>query len=163
MSAATAVGYTLRDYRPGDFEALLALDRVCFPAEAACLNTDLQEGMESAQAVCLVAENAERGIAGFVLATIRQGRLGHVITLDVAPAFRRRGIGERLLRAAEERLDNRGITRLRLEVGSFNRAAQLLYQKLGYRQTGYIQHYYGNGGDAWVMEKRLAPEAAGKE
>jgi ribosomal-protein-alanine N-acetyltransferase len=161
MSMAAAERFTLRDYRAEDFGALLALDRVCFPAEVACLNADLKEAIESARAVCLVAACADGAIAGFVVATAREKRYGHVITLDVAPEFRRGGIGQRLMRAAEERILGQGFRGLRLEVGSSNRAAQQLYEKLGYKQTGFIQRYYGDGGDAWVMEKRCPPEAAG--
>ena len=154
MSAAATERFTLRDYRSEDFDALLTLDQVCFPAEVACLNADLKVAIESEQALCLVAERAEGGIAGFVLAKARQQHLGHVITLDVAPEVRRAGVGERLMRAAERRLGERGIRRLRLEVGASNVAAQRLYEKLGYEQTGFIQHYYGDGGDAWILEKR---------
>jgi ribosomal-protein-alanine N-acetyltransferase len=163
MSAAATEPITLRDYRAGDFDGLLALDKICFPADVACLNADLKEAIESARALCLVAENAEGSVAGFVLVTNKQGQLGHVITLDVAPEVRRRGIGERLMRAAETRLGEQGIARVRLEVGSSNNAAQRLYEKLGYKQTGFIQHYYGDGGDAWVMGKRCASAAAGKQ
>lgn len=153
MRAATTERLTLRDYRPEDFEALLTLDQVCFPAEVACLNADMKAAVESEQALCLVAERVAVGIAGFVLASTRQQQVGHVVTLDVAPQVRRAGIGERLMREAERRLGERGIWRLRLEVGASNVAAQRLYEKLGYKQTGFIQHYYGDGGDAWVMEK----------
>ena len=154
MSAAATERFTLRDYRPEDFDALLALDQICFPAEVACLNADLKTAVENRQALCLIAESANGEIAGFVLASTRQKRIGHVITLDVAPAFRRNGIGKRLMREAERQLGEKGIRRLRLEVGASNLAAQRLYEKLGYKQTGFIQHYYGDGGDAWVMEKR---------
>jgi ribosomal-protein-alanine N-acetyltransferase len=160
MSAAATEPITLRDYRAGDFDGLLALDKICFPADVACLNADLREAIESARALCLVAENAEGSVAGFVLVTTRQERTGHVITLDVAPQFRRRGIGVRLMRAAETRLGEQGVARLRLEAGTSNRSAQLLYEKLGYKQTGFIQRYYGDGSDAWVMEKHCTSETA---
>lgn len=158
MSAAATERFTLRDYRPEDFDALLALDQTCFPAEVACLNADLKAAIESQKALCLVAVRAESGIAGFVLASTREKAIGHVITLDVASELRRAGIGERLMREAETRLCEQGVRRLRLEVGSSNIAAQRLYEKLGFTQTGFIQHYYGDGGDAWVMEKRCGAD-----
>jgi ribosomal-protein-alanine N-acetyltransferase len=161
MSAAATDCFTVRDYQTGDFDALLALDKICFPAEVACLNADLRQTIESEWAVCLVAERTAGEIAGFVLVTNKQGRFGHVITLDVAPEVRRGGLGERLMRAAEARLGEQGLARLRLEVGTSNRAAQLLYEKLGYKQSGFIQRYYGDGSDAWVMEKRCDAATAG--
>jgi len=153
MSATAIERITLRDYRPGDFDGLLALDQVCFPAEVACLNADLKAALGNAQAISLIAECEGRGIAGFVVASVKTGAGGHVITLDVEPRFRRIHVGERLMLAVEKRLEGLGVKRIRLEVGSSNTAAQLLYEKLGFRQTGFIQHYYGDGGDAWVMEK----------
>jgi ribosomal protein S18 acetylase RimI-like enzyme len=64
------------------------------------------------------------------------------------------------MRTAERRLGEQGVARLRLEAGTSNRAAQLLYEKLGYKQTGFIQRYYGDGSDAWVMEKHCTSETA---
>lgn len=153
MIATATERFTLRDYRPEDFDRLLTLDQICFPAEVACLNADLKTAVENEQALCLVAERADGGIAGFMVASTRQKGTGHVITLDVAPEARRAGIGECLMREAERRLIDQGVKRIRLEVGESNIAAQRLYEKLGYKQTGFIQHYYGDGGDAWVMEK----------
>ena len=52
--------------------------------------------------------------------------------ITVAPDYRSRGIGTRLIRDAERRVSARGITRVGLAVGLDNPRARSLYERLGY-------------------------------
>ena len=54
--------------------------------------------------------------------------------LDVAPAYRGRGLGTAILEAAEERARALGFARMRLYVLSSNAAARALYARAGYRR-----------------------------
>jgi GNAT superfamily N-acetyltransferase len=56
--------------------------------------------------------------------------------VSVLEAHRRRGVASALTRAAEHAAAARGHTRLTLTVSVDNEAAQALYRKLGYRDTG---------------------------
>jgi ribosomal protein S18 acetylase RimI-like enzyme len=56
--------------------------------------------------------------------------------LQIEPSYRGRGIGTALLRLAEQRCRERGITRLGLAVATDNDRALRLYQRLGYADTG---------------------------
>jgi ribosomal-protein-alanine acetyltransferase len=85
-------------------------------------------------------------IAGFVIARIDIGRgisFGHILTLDIAPSHRRKGIAQKLLREIEEIFKERGVRECRLEVREDNVAASNLYQKLGYKKVGKLEKYYG--------------------
>lgn len=80
-------------------------------------------------------------------------KVGWIITLAVAPAFQRRGIGWELLAACEARMDRRVV---RLTVRSSNVAALALYEKAGYTRVRVWHRYYHDGEDGFVMGKRRA-------
>lgn len=114
---------------------------------------------------CLVAElgaevGAEcgAGIAGFII-TERENDLGHIITLDVAGAQRRRGIGTALLAAAETRMFEAGVRRVSLETATDNLPAVAFWQKHGYRTVAVLKNYYMEKLDAYEMYKTLSRQA----
>jgi len=85
-------------------------------------------------------------VAGFIIGRIdfvRNQPVGHVMTIDVLPACRRQGIGERLMVELEAILKQKGARECRLEVRENNVAALGLYQKLGYRKVAVLENYYG--------------------
>lgn len=72
--------------------------------------------------------------------------------LAVAPGWRRRGVGGRLLEAALRLARQGGARRLRLEVREGNRAARELYRAAGFRVLSRRPDYYeGPPEDALVM------------
>ncbi len=76
----------------------------------------------------------------------------HISTIAVAPAWRRRGVGELLLLAMIEQGLNLGAHIVTLEVRVSNMIAQNLYRKYGFVVTGHRKHYYrDNGEDAYIM------------
>ncbi|MDO5605718.1 MAG: GNAT family N-acetyltransferase [Paracoccus sp. (in: a-proteobacteria)] len=78
-----------------------------------------------------------------------------LLTLAVAPAARRRGIGADLLARFRTIAAGRGAGTAFLEVASDNTAARALYQRGGWVQAGRRAGYYGPGIDALIL--RLAP------
>ena len=68
----------------------------------------------------------------------------HLASMAVAPAFRRRGIGESLLRRMLQEVEGRGCTRCTLEVRVGNRAARKLYDRAGFRPVRQMGDYYDN-------------------
>ena len=70
---------------------------------------------------------------------------GHVSDLLVAPLWRRRGIGTRLLVAAEEAIAARGVVECTLDVDAHNEAALRLYLGNGYRRWKPAQFPWGPG------------------
>ncbi|MEO0878158.1 MAG: ribosomal protein S18-alanine N-acetyltransferase [Pseudomonadota bacterium] len=78
-----------------------------------------------------------------------------ILSIGVAPAERRRGLGRRLLQAVLETARRARATRLFLEVDSANTAAVSLYEAAGFHAVGARTRYYRNGGDAIIMLKSL--------
>ena len=76
----------------------------------------------------------------------------HVATLATHPNFRRQGIAKKLLAHALQYLSNEGAQSSFLEVRASNSAAQEMYRKFGYKESGRRRHYYkDNDEDAILM------------
>ena len=81
--------------------------------------------------------------------------MGHIITIDVRPQARRRHIGSALLEGAENRLRATNCHAVRLETAVDNASAISFYKRHGYDVIKVIPHYYSNGLDALLLEKKL--------
>jgi [ribosomal protein S18]-alanine N-acetyltransferase len=76
----------------------------------------------------------------------------HVTTFAVGPAWRRRGIGERLLSAMLDLAVARGAREATLEVRLSNLPARRLYEKYGFRPVGIRPRYYSDDNeDALIL------------
>src|ERR1700737_5402357 len=146
----------LRSYDPQDFSALYRLDQSCFPAGIAYSKTTLRYFLSLRAADCLVAMQ-DAHIAGFIL-TEENRPLGHVITLDVAEKFRRRGIGSALLAESERNLAQRGVRHVLLETAANNEAGVAFWQRHGYGIEATLKRYYLGRIDAYEMRKIFRTE-----
>jgi ribosomal-protein-alanine N-acetyltransferase len=142
-----------KPHQPEDFEALYQLDQECYPPGIAYSRRMLKWYMRLPGADCLVAEH-DAAIAGFIL-TSHEADLGHVITLDVAKAQRRSGVGTALLAAAEARMFAAGVRRVSLETATDNAPAVAFWKKHGYRTVAVLKNYYLDKLDAYEMQKGL--------
>jgi [ribosomal protein S18]-alanine N-acetyltransferase len=155
-----AVPFSIRDYRPEDFEVLWRMDQECFPPGIAYSRPELKAYIRRRGAIVLVAANAAEvpGAAsennkpgGFIVA--HPGATGHIVTIDVDALARRSGVGSLLLRAAEERLRAAGARAVSLETAVDNIAALSFYKRHGYSVVKTVPRYYSNGVDALVLTK----------
>ncbi|WP_315919152.1 N-acetyltransferase [Mesorhizobium sp. SP-1A] len=78
---------------------------------------------------------------GFVLARVAAGE-GEILTVAVARAHRRRGLGWRLMDAVLRELHGQRAEALFLEVDETNAPAIALYRGLGFREVGKRPNYY---------------------
>ena len=143
----------LREYRAGDLEAMYALDLVCFEPVFRFSMRAMRRFAGAAGAVTVVAE-AEGELAGFTIVQMER-EVGYVVTLDVAPAWRRRGLARRLMEEAEAQVRAAGGVRMELHVFVGNVGAVLFYEWMGYGRTGRVEAFYARGMDALVYGKRL--------
>jgi ribosomal-protein-alanine N-acetyltransferase len=95
---------------------------------------------------------------GFVLVRAAGGE-AEILTLAVAPAARRRGIGSALILAACRQAREMGADAMFLEVSRTNEPARTLYARLGFREVGRRRGYYQEPGrsneDALVFCAKL--------
>lgn len=78
---------------------------------------------------------------------------GWVATIGVFPEHRRQGIATALLHACEEQMR---LPIVRLSVRRSNDSAAALYHREGYHLVDVWPHYYYDGEDAMVLEKKRA-------
>jgi ribosomal-protein-alanine N-acetyltransferase len=76
-------------------------------------------------------------------------------TLGVLPESRRRGTGERLLRALIAEARRRGAVRILLEVAETNPEARNLYERCGFTVEGIRKNYYAGGVSALTMRRPI--------
>jgi ribosomal-protein-alanine N-acetyltransferase len=159
----SAGSWTIRGYLHEDFEALYLLDQECYAPGIAYSRRTLRLFLSDPGAECLVAEERLPGATPRVVAFLmadRRGRQGHIVTVDVDAAYRRRSIGSALLAEMEEKLSRAGVREVELETATTNQPAVAFWQKHGYRACGILQRYYGNGQDAFLMTKPLGRSAS---
>lgn len=146
-------GITIRQYEAKDFAALHTLDQACFPPGISYSKFSLQYFLNLPAADCLVAQ-AGKSIAGFILAESNPP-LAHIITLDVAAAHRRDGVGSKLLAEIEEHFRYKGVHAVLLETAVDNESGIAFWQHHGYRTEAVLKRYYLGRMDAYEMRKKL--------
>jgi len=89
----------------------------------------------------------------------------HITNIAVDPAYRRKGIGQKMLEAMFEKAKGFGASRMTLEVRVSNTGAQALYKKLGFQDRGLRKGYYTDTNeDAIIMWKDdLGPQKPKEE
>ncbi len=145
----------IRAFLAEDFEELYAIDQACYPPSIAYSRAVLKSFLYASGTRTFVATRGAR-IVGFVTVEKTAAQRGHVITLDVLQAHRRRGIGGALLDTGERWLESQGVSTVDLETAVDNLTAIEFWQANGYATQWRIRHYYGGGVDAWLMRKVLA-------
>jgi [ribosomal protein S18]-alanine N-acetyltransferase len=149
----------LRGYRAGDLNAMYALDVECFAAEFRFSRALMKQYAEAKKARVSIAES-DGVLVGFGILHLERvaessQRLGYVMTIDVAPQCRRRGLARRLMDAMEREASDAGCEWVVLHVFVGNDVAIGFYECAGYERTAKVHGFYGRGLDAWIYRKRL--------
>jgi ribosomal-protein-alanine N-acetyltransferase len=139
---------SIEPMRRADLDAVLRIDRRCFPSPwlPGAYLTEL-----SNRSACYLVARIGQEVVGYAGEWVIMDE-AHITTLAVDPAQQGRKIGERLLLALLEEGILQGATRATLEVREGNRAAQNLYRKYGFHEAAIRRNYYtDNGENAVVM------------
>jgi ribosomal protein S18 acetylase RimI-like enzyme len=150
-----------RPYTPVDFPALYAIEELCFQPPIRFSRVYMQRLVASVDSATWVAEE-DSEFAGFAVVEwygeAVAGRVAYIQTIEVAPAFRCRGIASELLRRAENSARNVGASLIWLHVESTNETAIRLYRAHGFNHQGHENHYDARGRNAEIYLKRLTPD-----
>lgn len=132
--------------------AIAQLESICFSCPWS--ESSVASELTNALSLWLVAEEDGR-VAGYIGSqTVCEE--SDMMNVAVHPDFRRRGIGEALVKALETELRARGSHCLTLEVRTSNAPAIALYEKLGFSQAGLRKNYYRDPKeDALILRKEL--------
>ena len=140
--------------RVEDIPQVQDIDEASFPTPWP-KNSFLFELMDNKASLSWVAEIEEaenkKTICGMLVSWLILDEL-HIGTIATHPEYRRRGIGLKLLTHVLKECKEKGTNVIFLEVREFNYAAQNLYKKIGFEQTGLRKKYYADTGeDAFLM------------
>lgn len=149
-----------RPYRPSDFEALYAIEMICFEPPLRFPRKYMQHLTQSDQGATWIAESP-KAIAGFAIvewSRQRRGLVAYLATIEVKPGERQQGVGSELLRRVEQSARDAGASDIWLHVDAKNEAALRLYEVHGYSQANRVEDYYGAGRAALAVWKALQLE-----
>jgi len=147
----------VRGFQLGDLEDLAALDRLCFEPGISYTRSELRFHVTHPGGATFVAESDGR-LSGFIVGRAESATAGHVITIDVFPDARRKGVGTALLSALHEDFSARQLQVIYLEVDRSNLGAGAFYRGLGYTWLETLEDYYGPGRDADRLVCVLDPD-----
>lgn len=139
-----------------DVDGLIRLEELCF--DRGRFRPDHLRWVISSERTLAFVEDDGAGLSGTLMLQF-EGRVCQVMSVAVVPAGRRKGLGTRFMRLAEDIARERGCASMRLEVSTRNLAAIELYRGLDYRLNGHLPRYYSWGEDAFSMVKPLRETA----
>jgi len=93
---------------------------------------------------------------GFAIVGLRgddDPNAAYIWTIEVLPAFRRRGVARQLLARVEESAQEAGCAAIELHVSERNADGLALYAAAGYAQFGVDAGFYGRGEDGLRWRK----------
>ena len=140
----------IRKMKVEDVPSVTEIDRISFtmpwPEHAF-----RYEVTDNRVARCFVAQAENDQIVAAIVSWLILDEL-HIATIATHPDFRRQGIAASLLAESFREAAAAGVHRAFLEVRAGNDAAQAMYRKFGFKNSGRRPKYYkDNGEDAILM------------
>ncbi|MCJ7714619.1 GNAT family N-acetyltransferase [Candidatus Bathyarchaeota archaeon] len=125
-----------------EIDDIFEIEQKCFPGKIGYSKRLLKNLILDKNSKCLV-ETKNGIIRAFLIVTYcKNSLIGSIETIDVDPIFQNKGIGLKLIKAAEIDVIQNGMRWLQLEVAETNTAALELYRKSGYTIKERIKNYY---------------------
>ena len=138
-----------------DLDAVLEIERLCFPAPWA-RQAFADELARPWARLAVLRQSTSGPLVGFCNYWLVADEV-HILNIAVHPKARRQGHAARLLRHILEEGHRHQARVASLEVRVSNHAAAALYRKFGFREVGIRPKYYAdNGEDARLMDLDLA-------
>ena len=162
MVARPPLRVTIEPMRVGDLTAVHVIEQASF--DAPWPPDAYRNELETNRLAHYLVVRAGREVIGYAGVWLMVDE-AHVTTFAVAPAWRRRRVGERLLLALLDLSMARGAREATLEVRLSNLAARRLYEKYGFRPVGIRPRYYSDDHeDALIMttEPLEGPSMSGR-
>lgn len=134
-----------------DLDQVSKIEAECFSVPWS--KKSLEEVLDNPMAHYITAKE-EGNIVGYCGAYVILDE-GNINQVAVAPAYRRQGVGRKMMNALLERLWQAGAGAVTLEVRAGNQPAVALYRALGFQIEGIRKNFYEKPAeDALIMWKR---------
>ncbi len=144
----------IRPAKREDFYNIVSLEEICFKEEN-FNRKQLRYLLFKAKSIVFVALMDGKLIGSIIVLLRNHISNARIYSLDVHPAYRRRGVAGLLMDSALEILKEKGYKKITLEVGINNGEAQNLYKSKGFIKDKILYNYYKNGDDALHLVRKL--------
>jgi len=139
-----------------DLDALVELENRCFTSDRLS-RRNFRYMLTEARATTHVWDEGGR-IGGYVLVLYSKGTaLARLYSIAVDDSIRGRGVGRRLVEAAEAEALRRGCVSMRSEVRRDNTASLAMFERAGYQVFDEVEDYYEDHMSAFRFERALVP------
>lgn len=145
-----AISKTDKNTKPSVFVALSALDKMCVGTEGWSAESFKSEAAKENGIVIYAYENSR--IIGLICGFFAADE-AEITSVAVDDNYRRRGIGDRLIKSFFERLPE-STASIFLEVRESNIPAVLLYKKHGFFPVGMRKNFYSDPIENAILMKR---------
>jgi ribosomal-protein-alanine N-acetyltransferase len=142
-----------------DLESVTELDHLCFPPGIAFPRDLFEQCILDDYCECFGIE-ADGGLAAFAVISFPGPRVVNIITIDVHPGYRGKGMADALMAEIFRIASINDVRRIVLQVSVDNRPAIALYEKHGFAIKAELQNYYSDGKHAFLMERPVESEQA---
>ena len=144
--------FCIKEAKEDELLNIAELEKLVFGSHAWTLSQLMSEWITGLSKFILAFVNSE--LVGYLI--FRQvDEEAEILRLGVKKEFRRKGIGEKLLKKAEELVITQGGKVIYLEVRKSNEPAINFYKKQNFSIVSVRKNYYPDGEDALIMRKVL--------
>ncbi len=141
-----------------DINEIIKINRLCLPEN---YSFDFFYRILTEFGFACVVATVNNSIGGYVLTRIEKPIAsyigldtpkGHIVSIAVLPQYRRLQIAAKMMKFTTQKLIEKGINEVFLEVRVSNQPAIQLYKKLSYKIKKEIKEYYRDGESAYYMK-----------
>ena len=145
----------MRRMREDDLTSIMEIEQLSFPHPWR-LSTFIGEiGNYPISIPFVIIHSPNERLMGYIILWFIQEEV-QISNFALHPDFRRKGVGEAVLRDILDKVKKQGAAEIFLEVRPSNLAACSLYEKLGFQILGVRKNYYQSPvEDALIMGKNL--------
>jgi len=138
----------IREMLHRDMPEVLGIEDESF--EFPWLEEEFVRCLRQRNCVSMVAEHEDR-VVGFMIYELYKHRID-VLNFAVAADYCRRGVGSQMVAKLIAKLTPRRRSRIVLKVCETNLPAQQFFSAAGFRATGVVPNFYGNGEAAFEFK-----------
>lgn len=150
---------TLRRFLPKDLDQVLQIKRQMFPL---CRRALYFEKLAQKEPEGFIVAELKTQVVGYAVGR-QKNNSGKIISMAVVPHCQRKGVGRALADCLLNYFKKIGLKKVFLHVRTKNQAALSFYLGLGFTTIKTIAHYYSNGDNAYLMEKRFRAHSSAIE
>jgi ribosomal-protein-alanine N-acetyltransferase len=142
----------IRRFSLSDLDRVMEIEHLSFGADAFSRST-FKSSHRNSDSLFIVAEISSV-IVGYMITFIFH-ETGHIVSIAVDPAYRRKGVGKNMVEFTHSRLNELRVKSMELEVRITNINGIRFWQCLSFFASGIYPRYYMDGTDALRMRKSL--------